>query len=164
MRIEFFGAAGEVTGSCHLLHVGERRVLLDCGMVQGGRDERTRNAAKFAFDVRALDAMVLSHAHIDHLGRLPLLSRRGYRGPVFTHRATADLAKIMLEDAARLAMADAEHENRRRGNARSCPACASCCTTPATSSGRRSWTSRARATAASAASCSPPTSARAARR
>ncbi len=114
MRIEFFGAAGEVTGSCHLLHVGERRVLLDCGMVQGGRDERSRNAARFAFDVRALDAMVLSHAHIDHVGRLPLLSRRGYRGPVFTHRATADLARIMLEDAARLAMADAEHENRRR--------------------------------------------------
>jgi metallo-beta-lactamase family protein len=114
MRIEFFGAAGEVTGSCHLLHVGGRRVLLDCGMVQGGRDERTRNAAKFAFDVRTLDAMVLSHAHIDHVGRLPLLSRRGYRGPVYTHRATADLAKIMLEDAARLAMADAEHESRRR--------------------------------------------------
>ncbi|MFN9739054.1 MAG: MBL fold metallo-hydrolase RNA specificity domain-containing protein, partial [Pseudomonadota bacterium] len=82
--------------------------------VQGGRDERSRNAARFAFDVRALDAMVLSHAHIDHVGRLPLLSRRGYRGPVFTHRATADLARIMLEDAARLAMADAEHENRRR--------------------------------------------------
>jgi metallo-beta-lactamase family protein len=114
MRIEFFGAAGEVTGSCHLLHVGERQVLLDCGMFQGGRDERTRNAAKFAFDVRRLDAMVLSHAHIDHIGRLPLLSRRGYHGPVFTHRATADLARIMLEDAARLAIADAEGENRRR--------------------------------------------------
>jgi metallo-beta-lactamase family protein len=114
MRIEFFGAAGEVTGSCHLLHVGARRVLLDCGMVQGGRDERVRNAAKFAFDLRGLDAMVLSHAHIDHLGRLPLLSKRGYHGPIFTHAATADLARIMLEDAARLAMADAEHENRRR--------------------------------------------------
>jgi metallo-beta-lactamase family protein len=89
-------------------------VLLDCGMIQGGRDERTRNAAKFAFDLRRLDAMVLSHAHIDHLGRLPLLSRRGYHGPIYTHHATADLARIMLEDAARLALADAEQESRRR--------------------------------------------------
>jgi metallo-beta-lactamase family protein len=114
MRIEFHGAAGEVTGSCHLLHVGGRQLLLDCGMFQGGRDERTRNAAKFGFDVRRLDAMVLSHAHIDHVGRLPLLSRRGYHGPIFTHRATAELSRVMLEDAARLAMADVEHENRRR--------------------------------------------------
>jgi metallo-beta-lactamase family protein len=115
MRVEFFGAAGEVTGSCHLVHAGDVRVLLDCGMIQsGGRDERARNAAPFAFDVLRLDAMVLSHAHIDHVGRLPLLVRRGYRGPIHAQRATAELSRIMLEDAARLAAADVEHENRRR--------------------------------------------------
>ncbi len=114
MRIEFFGAAGEVTGSCHLLHIGERRLLIDCGMFQGGRDERTRNAAPFAFDLRGLDAMLLSHAHIDHLGRLPLLAKRGWHGPIYTHQATADLAGIMLEDSARLAQSDTEQENRRR--------------------------------------------------
>ncbi len=114
MRVQFFGAAGEVTGSCHLVSACGRQVLLDCGMVQGGRDEARRNAAKFGFDVRKVDAMVLSHAHIDHVGRLPLLSRRGYRGPIWTHRATAELSRIMLEDAARLAEADVARENRRR--------------------------------------------------
>lgn len=114
MRVQFFGAAGEVTGSCHLVEACGRRVLLDCGMVQGGRDEARRNGAPFGFDVRDVDAVVLSHAHIDHVGRLPLLSRRGYRGPIWTHRATAELARIMLEDAARLAAADIALENRRR--------------------------------------------------
>lgn len=114
MRVQFFGAAGEVTGSCHLVDACGRQVLLDCGMLQGGRDEARRNAAKFGFDVRTLDAMVLSHAHIDHVGRLPLLSRRGYRGPIWTHRATAELSRIMLEDSARLAEADVARENRRR--------------------------------------------------
>ena len=75
MRVEFFGAAGEVTGSCHLVHAAGKRVLLDCGMVQGGREEYARNADKFPFDLNTLDAMVLSHAHIDHVGRLPLLGR-----------------------------------------------------------------------------------------
>jgi metallo-beta-lactamase family protein len=118
MRVEFFGAAGEVTGSCHRVHAGGRQVLLDCGMIQGGREEHARNAGKFAFDVAALDAMVLSHAHIDHVGRLPLLARRGYRGPIWTQRATADLSRVMLEDAARLGLADTERENRRRAQRR----------------------------------------------
>lgn len=114
MRVEFFGAAGEVTGSCHLVHAAGKRVLLDCGMVQGGREEYARNADKFPFDLNTLDAMVLSHAHIDHVGRLPLLARRGYRGPVYTQHATADLSRIMLEDSARLAASDIERENRYR--------------------------------------------------
>jgi metallo-beta-lactamase family protein len=114
MRVEFFGAAGEVTGSCHLVHAADSRVLLDCGMVQGGREEYKRNSAPFGFDPTRLDAVVLSHAHIDHLGRLPLLARRGYRGPIYTHAATADLARIMLEDAAHLAASDAERETRLR--------------------------------------------------
>jgi metallo-beta-lactamase family protein len=114
MRVEFFGAAGEVTGSCHLVHAAGGRVLLDCGTVQGGREERKRNAARFGFDAKQIDAMVLSHAHIDHVGRLPLLSRRGYRGRIHTQRATADLSRVMLEDALRLELADVERENRRR--------------------------------------------------
>jgi metallo-beta-lactamase family protein len=114
MRVAFFGAAGEVTGSCHRVLVGETQVLLDCGMIQGGRDERTRNAAAFGFDVRQIDVMVLSHAHIDHVGRLPLLIKRGFRGPIYTQRATAELSRVMLEDAARLAQSDTDQENRRR--------------------------------------------------
>jgi metallo-beta-lactamase family protein len=114
MQVRFFGAAGEVTGSCHLVEIGARHVLLDCGMVQGGREELKRNAARFDFDLKRIDAMVLSHAHIDHVGRLPLLARRGYHGPIYTHRATVELSRVMLEDAARLAAADIEHENRRR--------------------------------------------------
>lgn len=114
MRIEFFGAAGEVTGSCHLVHAAGKRVLLDCGLVQGGREEHARNAKPFPFDLATIDAMVLSHAHIDHVGRLPLMVRRGYRGPVYTQRATADLSRIMLEDSARLAASDVERENRHR--------------------------------------------------
>jgi metallo-beta-lactamase family protein len=78
MRVEYFGAAGEVTGSCHLVHAAGRRVLLDCGMVQGGREEYKRNLAPFPFEPGSLDAVVLSHAHIDHLGRLPLLVKRGF--------------------------------------------------------------------------------------
>ncbi len=114
MRVEFFGAAGEVTGSNHLVHVGDKRILLDCGMIQGGRDERKRNAAAFGFDAARIDAMVLSHAHIDHVGRLPLLVKRGFRAPIFTQRATAELSRVMLEDAARLAESDTAQENRRR--------------------------------------------------
>ena len=114
IRVKFFGAAGEVTGSRHLVEALDKRVLLDCGMIQGGRNEHGRNAAGFGFDVRQLDAVVVSHAHIDHIGRLPLLVKRGYDGPIYVTEATADLAKIMLEDSANLASADAERENRGR--------------------------------------------------
>ncbi|PJA41951.1 MAG: MBL fold metallo-hydrolase, partial [Lysobacterales bacterium CG_4_9_14_3_um_filter_62_6] len=103
-----------VTGSCHWLHAADKNILLDCGMIQGGREEHERNAAAFPFAVEEIDAVVLSHAHIDHCGRLPLLHKRGYRGPIYTHHATAALAKIMLEDSARLAAQDVEYQNRRR--------------------------------------------------
>jgi metallo-beta-lactamase family protein len=82
VEIEFFGAAGEVTGSCHILRVGRHTVLLDCGMVQGGAGASVRNRTDFPFAVGSIDAVVLSHAHIDHCGRLPLLVKRGYRGPI----------------------------------------------------------------------------------
>ena len=114
MQLEFYGAAGEVTGSCHILTVGGRRLLLDCGLVQGGRDAGDRNRAAFPFDPARIDAVVLSHAHIDHSGRLPLLVQRGYPGRIHTHNATAALSRIMLRDSAALAESDAERENRRR--------------------------------------------------
>jgi len=114
MKVHFHGAAGEVTGSRHLVECGSRQVLLDCGMIQGGRGEAMRNAAGFGFDLRRVDAVVVSHAHIDHLGRLPLLLKRGYAGPIYATPATIDLARIMLEDSASLAAADAEKNNRGR--------------------------------------------------
>jgi metallo-beta-lactamase family protein len=114
MKLTFFGAAGEVTGSCHQVETLGKHILLDCGMIQSGRDEDERNAAPFTFSIDAIDAMILSHAHIDHVGRLPLLRKRGYTGPIYTQRATKDLSRIMLEDSARLAASDVEHENRRR--------------------------------------------------
>ncbi len=114
MRVQFFGAAGEVTGSCHLVEANGKTILLDCGMVQSGKDEMGRNAAEFGFDVTKLDGMVLSHAHIDHVGRLPLLCKRGYRGNIYTHKATAELTRVMLEDAAQLNAKDIEYENQRR--------------------------------------------------
>jgi metallo-beta-lactamase family protein len=115
MDIVFHGAAGEVTGSCHLVETGGRRIMLDCGMVQGDRKAAERNAADFPFDPQSIDVLVLSHAHIDHTGRVPLLVKRGFAGPIYTHPATIDLAEIMLADSANIARMDAEHDNRHRG-------------------------------------------------
>ena len=112
MQLEFFGAAGEVTGSCHILRVGGREVLLDCGMIQGGADATARNRRAFPFEASGIDAVVLSHAHIDHCGRLPLLVKRGFRGPIHTNPACADLLPILLRDSANLLMREAERANR----------------------------------------------------
>jgi metallo-beta-lactamase family protein len=114
VHLEFFGAAGEVTGSCHILEVNGRRLLLDCGLIQGGPAPDERNRAPFPFEAAEVDAVVLSHAHIDHCGRLPVLRKRGYRGPVYATSACRDLARILLADGASMAERDAERENRRR--------------------------------------------------
>jgi len=114
MHIEFHGAAGEVTGSCHLITVGKYRILLDCGMVQGSRKDSARNAAPFAFDPATIDAVVLSHAHIDHSGRIPYLVKCGFKGPIYTQKASRDLCRIMLKDSAYLNEKEAEWENRKR--------------------------------------------------
>ena len=114
MHIEFCGAAREVTGSCHLVRVGGRRILLDCGLIQGRRADEDRNREPFPFAPAEIDAVVLSHSHIDHSGRLPLLARQGFDGPVYTHRATRDLCRIMLRDSAFITEKDTEWENRRR--------------------------------------------------
>ncbi|HET9864362.1 MAG TPA: MBL fold metallo-hydrolase [Steroidobacteraceae bacterium] len=121
MQLEFFGAAGEVTGSCHIVRAGGRQLLLDCGLIQGGADATARNRRAFPFEPAAVDAVVLSHAHLDHCGRLPLLVRRGFRGPIYTNPACADLLPILLRDAAELALRDAERASRDAGGERIAP-------------------------------------------
>lgn len=113
-RLSFHGASGTVTGSCYLLETRRSRVLFECGMFQGGRDADRRNAAPFDFDPSSLTAVVLTHAHIDHSGRLPLLCRRGYRGDIHATRPSAALARIMLTDSAHIQEMDVRYANKRR--------------------------------------------------
>lgn len=110
--VQFLGAAGTVTGSRHLVRAGGRAVLLDCGLFQGPKSLRRRNWDPFPFDPRSLDAVVLSHAHLDHSGALPLLVKAGFRGPVFCTPGTADLLGPLLRDAAHLQEEEAAHANR----------------------------------------------------
>ena len=114
MQIQFLGAAGEVTGSCHLVQVGDHRILLDCGLIQGRRKDEARNREPFPFDPKSIGAVILSHAHIDHAGRIPLLVKSGFKGPIFAQKATVDLCDILLKDAAFLSEKDAKWENRKR--------------------------------------------------
>ncbi len=114
IEVKFLGATGEVTGSCHLVTVGKHKILLDCGLIQGRAKDEERNRVAFPFDPASIDAVVLSHAHIDHSGRLPLLVKAGFRGAIYTHRACRDLCRIMLKDSAFLQQKDAEWENRKR--------------------------------------------------
>lgn len=113
MQVEFHGAAGEVTGSMHLVVAAGKRILLDCGMMQGSREAEARNADPFPFEPARLDALVISHAHIDHIGRVPLLVKRGFAGPIFIQQAGGDLMPVMLLDSASLAESDAERANRK---------------------------------------------------
>jgi metallo-beta-lactamase family protein len=112
MRLTFLGAAGTVTGSKYLLEGAGRRVLVDCGLFQGWKALRLLNRTPDPFDPAALDAVVLSHAHLDHSGQLPLLVRAGYRGRILASPATCDLARLLLLDSARLQERDAEYANR----------------------------------------------------
>ncbi len=112
MRVHFHGAAGEVTGSLHEVEAAGQRLLLDCGMIQGSPEAERRNADAFPFDPAAIDALVISHAHIDHIGRVPLLVKRGFRGPIYAQQATADLMPVLLLDAASISESEAERANR----------------------------------------------------
>src|SRR5690348_2804418 len=104
--VTFWGAAQNVTGSMHLVEAAGKKILLDCGLVRGRRDHRAE-AHPFPFDPRGLDAVVLSHAHVDHCGNLPNLVRQGFAGPVYCTPATRDLLAIMLADSARIQEEDA---------------------------------------------------------
>ena len=112
MKIWFYGAAGEVTGSRHLLEADGLRILLDCGLFQGHRGDAARKNAELPFDPKSLDAVLLSHAHIDHCGALPVLTKRGYKGPVHCTQITAELTGVMLADSAHLQENDALFFNK----------------------------------------------------
>lgn len=118
MKLSFYGAARSVTGSRHMLEVPGFRLLFDCGMFQGRREESVRRNRDLGFEPKSLGAVLLSHAHIDHSGALPVLPRQGFSGKVYVTRATADLAGIMLEDSARVQEHDCRYVNKqekRRG-------------------------------------------------
>lgn len=112
--LSFWGAAGTVTGSKYLIETDRARVLIDCGLFQGGRELRERNWQEPPFNAAALNAVLLTHAHIDHTGYLPRLVRHGFRGPVYCSRGTADLVKILLPDSARLQEEEADYRNRHK--------------------------------------------------
>jgi len=111
VTLTFWGAAQVVTGSMHLLEAGKQKVLLDCGLYQGKRDEARQRNAKFPFTPSRIDAVLLSHAHIDHCGNLPTLIRQGFDGPIYCTPATRDLLAVMLVDSAKIQEEDATHLN-----------------------------------------------------
>lgn len=112
MRLTFLGATETVTGSKYLIEVAGLRILVDCGLFQGTKNLRLRNWSLLPIDAATLDAVILTHAHIDHSGYLPLLARAGYRGPVFATPGTADLCRILLHDSAKLQEEEADYANR----------------------------------------------------
>ncbi len=114
MRITFHGGTRTVTGSKHLLEVNGRKILLECGLFQGRREEARKRNLEFPFDTLAVDAVILSHAHIDHSGALPALARAGYEGPIWCTRATADLLSVLLRDSAAIHERDIYLVNKHR--------------------------------------------------
>ena len=114
MKITFFGAAQTTTGSMHLVESNGRRILLDCGLYQGHRKEAFERNRNLPFDPATLDAVVLSHAHIDHSGNLPQLVRRGFRGKVYARSSTVDLCGVLLRDSCFLQNRDLEYVNKKR--------------------------------------------------
>jgi len=112
MKLSFLGAAGTVTGSRYLVEEGDHRILVDCGLFQGYKQLRLRNWAPLQFDAHKLDAVVLTHAHVDHSGYLPLLCRSGFRGRIYCSEATLELCRILLPDSAHLQEEDAKFANR----------------------------------------------------
>lgn len=117
IRLTFLGATGQVTGSCYLLETSAQRILLDCGMFQGGKAADKQNQAPFSFNPSEIDAVILSHAHLDHSGLLPKLFKQGFRGNVVLTEGTHHLLELMLNDAASLQQRDTEWENKKRRRA-----------------------------------------------
>jgi metallo-beta-lactamase family protein len=113
MKITFCGAAQTVTGSCHLVETNGLRLLLDCGLFQGGHQSGDRNRDPFPFDPASIDYVLLSHAHLDHSGRIPLLVREGFKGKILCTRATAEIVKLMLADSAHIQVEEAAYHARK---------------------------------------------------
>lgn len=113
MKLSFHGAAGDVTGSCYLLEASGSRILIDCGLYQGSRELEEDNTADLGFDPAAVDTLLLTHAHLDHCGRIPLLVDRGFKGEIITTAASRELARLVMLDAAGLQEEEARYLNRR---------------------------------------------------
>src|SRR6185437_1782134 len=113
MKISFLGATGTVTGSKYLVEIGSKHILVDCGLFQGFKQLRLRNWKPVPFPAREIDAVILTHAHIDHSGYLPLLLRQGFTGRVYCTHATRELLGVLLPDSARLQEEEAAYANRR---------------------------------------------------
>ena len=122
MRLSFHGADRDVTGSCHLVECAGRRVLIDCGLYQGSRELAEENAGDFGFDAASVDFVLLTHAHLDHCGRLPLLTKRGFRGEIIATGATRELARLVMLDAAHLQDEARSNSHRPRHGADNKPA------------------------------------------
>jgi metallo-beta-lactamase family protein len=113
MKIAFHGADRDVTGSCHLIECAGTRLLIDCGLYQGGRETEEENAEPFGFDPKSIDVLLLTHGHLDHCGRIPLLVKRGFRGEIVTTAASRELARLVLLDSAHIQEEEAAHRARR---------------------------------------------------
>ena len=113
MKISFHGADQGVTGSCHLLECAGKRILIDCGMYQGGHELVAENSESFGFDPASIDYLLLTHAHLDHCGRIPLLTKRGFKGEVITTAATVELARLVMLDSAGLQEEEARYQLRK---------------------------------------------------
>ena len=113
MKISFHGADRNVTGSCHLVECAGKRILIDCGLYQGQKEITAENSGDFGFDPASIDFLVLTHAHLDHCGRIPLLARRGFQGEIITTSASRELARLVMLDSAGLQEEDARYQRRK---------------------------------------------------
>ncbi|MBW4049099.1 MAG: MBL fold metallo-hydrolase, partial [Proteobacteria bacterium] len=116
IRLSSHGAAKQVTGSCHLVETETSRVLIDCGLFQGGHELAEENAEEFGFDASTIDVLLLTHAHLDHCGRIPLLVKRGFRGRIIATAPTRELARLVLADSAGLQEEEARRAERHARN------------------------------------------------
>ena len=121
MNITFYGAAQGVTGSCHMVEIGNTKFLVDCGLFQGSLTDQMLNYEDFPFDINEIDFVILTHAHIDHSGRIPKLYKAGYRNPIYCTSATRELCKIMLPDSGHIQEKEIEWVNRKRMRAGKAP-------------------------------------------